>query len=85
MTVYLFSKLLTCNATFRYWNVDLWKNLFSTLLNIPSNESDVPLLRSLRESFEEYICSNPQLITYKLKIELELDALVALSRPKPEA
>nr|CAD1819134.1 unnamed protein product [Ananas comosus var. bracteatus] len=50
----------------RYWNVDLWKNLFSTLLNIPSNESDVPLLRSLRESFEEYICSNPQLIS-KLK------------------
>ncbi|XP_073005695.1 mitotic checkpoint serine/threonine-protein kinase BUB1 isoform X2 [Typha latifolia] len=50
----------------RYWNVDLWKNLFSTLLNAPSKESDVPLLQSLRKSFEEYLCSNPQLIN-KLK------------------
>ncbi|KAM0952193.1 putative protein kinase BUB family [Dioscorea sansibarensis] len=50
----------------RYWNVDLWKPLFSKLLNIQSNVSDVPLLRSLRSSFEDYMCRNPQLIN-KLK------------------
>lgn len=50
----------------RYWNVDLWKPLFSKLLNIKSNESDVPLLQSLRSSFEDYMCRNPQLIN-KLK------------------
>nr|XP_019701738.2 mitotic checkpoint serine/threonine-protein kinase BUB1 [Elaeis guineensis] len=50
----------------RYWNVDLWKNLFSALLNVQSNGSDVPLLQSLRRSFEEYIGRNQQLIN-KLK------------------
>ncbi|KAJ0982942.1 hypothetical protein J5N97_011197 [Dioscorea zingiberensis] len=50
----------------RYWNVDLWKPLFSKLLNIQSNVSDVPLLQSLRSSFEDYMCRNPQLIN-KLK------------------
>ena len=44
----------------RYWNVELWKDLFSTLLNAPSNGSDVAALRSLRASFREYMCSNRQ-------------------------
>ncbi|KAM0891572.1 hypothetical protein ACQ4PT_026325 [Festuca glaucescens] len=46
----------------RYWNVELWKNLFATLLNTPSSGSDVAVLRSLRRSFQEYMCSNWQLV-----------------------
>ncbi|KQK16072.1 mitotic checkpoint serine/threonine-protein kinase BUB1 [Brachypodium distachyon] len=46
----------------RYWNVDLWKNLFSTLLNLPSTESDVDVLRDLRRSFQDYMCSSWQLV-----------------------
>ncbi|KAK0590744.1 hypothetical protein LWI29_031169 [Acer saccharum] len=51
----------------RYWNVDLWKNLFSKLLNI-GLDSDKEVLRNLRESFQDYMCSNPQLL--KKLIEL---------------
>ncbi|NP_001132784.1 uncharacterized protein LOC100194273 [Zea mays] len=46
----------------RYWNVDLWQKLFSTLLNPPSNDSDVAALQSLRASFRQYMCSNRQLV-----------------------
>ncbi|KAF0889539.1 hypothetical protein E2562_026953 [Oryza meyeriana var. granulata] len=46
----------------RYWNVELWKSLFSTLLNTTSNGSDAAVLRSLRMSFQEYLCSNRQLV-----------------------
>ncbi|KAG8099872.1 hypothetical protein GUJ93_ZPchr0013g36306 [Zizania palustris] len=47
----------------RYWNVELWKNLFSTLLNAASGSgSDAAVLRSLRMSFQEYLCSNRQLV-----------------------
>ncbi|XP_078428705.1 protein kinase and Mad3-BUB1-I domain-containing protein isoform X2 [Wolffia australiana] len=44
----------------RYWNVALWENLFSTLLNRRSNESDVAVLKSLRESFEDFLLESPQ-------------------------
>ncbi|WOL05218.1 hypothetical protein Cni_G13945 [Canna indica] len=46
----------------RYWNTKLWEPLFSELLNKKSNDSDVLLLRTLRESFEKYMCDNPKLI-----------------------
>ncbi|KAH0454771.1 hypothetical protein IEQ34_016695 [Dendrobium chrysotoxum] len=46
----------------RYWKVELWSNLFSSLLNNRSNESDVMLLQSLRKSFEDHICNNQQMI-----------------------
>ncbi|XP_066400068.1 mitotic checkpoint serine/threonine-protein kinase BUB1-like isoform X1 [Miscanthus floridulus] len=46
----------------RYWNVDLWQKLFSTLLNPPSNDSDVAALQSLLASFRECMCSNRQLV-----------------------
>lgn len=46
----------------RYWNVDLWQKLFSTLLNPPSNHRDVAALQSLRASFREHMCSNRQLV-----------------------
>ncbi|KAB1209899.1 Mitotic checkpoint serine/threonine-protein kinase BUB1 [Morella rubra] len=49
----------------RYWNVELWKNFFTKLLNI-SPGCDDKLLQNLRESFQDYMCSNPQLIK-KLK------------------
>jgi checkpoint serine/threonine-protein kinase len=39
--------LLDC----RYWNIDLWRKLFS-------NDSDVAELQSLRPSFWGYMCSN---------------------------
>ncbi|XP_048327230.2 mitotic checkpoint serine/threonine-protein kinase BUB1 [Ziziphus jujuba] len=50
----------------RYWNVDLWKNLFTKLLNNNHSDKDKELLQNLRESFQDYMCSNPQLIR-KLK------------------
>uniref|UniRef100_A0ACD5U846 Uncharacterized protein n=1 Tax=Avena sativa TaxID=4498 RepID=A0ACD5U846_AVESA len=46
----------------RYWNVELWKKLFTTLLNLPSNGSDVAVLRSLRRSFQDYMSSSWQLV-----------------------
>ncbi|KAE9457694.1 hypothetical protein C3L33_10423, partial [Rhododendron williamsianum] len=50
----------------RYWQVDLWKNLFTKLLNANPSENHKELLKNLRESFQDYICSNPSLIK-KLK------------------
>ncbi|XP_024018206.1 mitotic checkpoint serine/threonine-protein kinase BUB1 [Morus notabilis] len=50
----------------RYWKVDLWKNLFTKLLNTSASDNDTQLLRDLRESFHDYMCSNPKLIQ-KLK------------------
>ncbi|KAL2463446.1 Serine/threonine protein kinase [Forsythia ovata] len=50
----------------RYWNVDLWRNLFTKLLNINPSEDHKKLLQSLRESFQDYMCSDPKLIK-KLK------------------
>ncbi|XP_022930700.1 mitotic checkpoint serine/threonine-protein kinase BUB1 [Cucurbita moschata] len=50
----------------RYWNVELWKNLFTKLLNIKLGDYNKELLQSIRESFQDYMCSNPQLIR-KLK------------------
>ncbi|KAJ4801342.1 Bub1-like kinase [Rhynchospora pubera] len=53
----------------RYWRVELWKNLFHTLLNFHSNEgSDVPVLKSLREPFEEYLCGNRQLVSKLIQL-----------------
>ncbi|PON74852.1 Mitotic spindle checkpoint protein Bub1/Mad [Trema orientale] len=50
----------------RYWNVDLWKNFFTKLLNNCPGNNERNLLQDLRESFQDYMCSNPQLIR-KLK------------------
>ncbi|KAG8641375.1 hypothetical protein MANES_13G145916v8 [Manihot esculenta] len=48
----------------RYWNVDLWRELFSQLLNnSPHNDK---LLQNLRERFQDYLCSNRQMLK-KLK------------------
>ncbi|EXB90890.1 hypothetical protein L484_011984 [Morus notabilis] len=49
-----------------YWNVVLWKNLVTKLLDTSPGDNDTQLLRDLRESFQDYMCSNPQLIK-KLK------------------
>ncbi|KAI3904008.1 hypothetical protein MKW92_018246 [Papaver armeniacum] len=46
----------------RYWNVELWKNLFTKLLNIHPGEDHLKLLRNLRESFEDHMTANPSLI-----------------------
>ncbi|KAG8386863.1 hypothetical protein BUALT_Bualt03G0193200 [Buddleja alternifolia] len=46
----------------RYWNGDLWKKLFAKLLNIDPSEDQKKLLQSLRESFQDYMCSDPKLI-----------------------
>lgn len=54
------------NFDFRYWKVDLWRNLFTKLLNIDNGNYDPTLLSSIRHSFEEYMISNPHLIK-KLK------------------
>jgi len=42
--------------------VELWRKLFSTLLNAPSNDSDVAALRGLRASFREHMCGSRQLV-----------------------
>ncbi|KAK9152813.1 hypothetical protein Sjap_000293 [Stephania japonica] len=46
----------------RYWNVDLWRNLFTRLLNTSPGNDHIEVLRSLRKSFEDYMSSNPSLI-----------------------
>ncbi|KAI5652514.1 hypothetical protein M9H77_29701 [Catharanthus roseus] len=46
----------------RYWQVDLWKNLFMKLLNINPTEDYKSLLRNLRQSFQDYMCTNNQQI-----------------------
>lgn len=46
----------------RYWNVDLWKELFTKLLNSKMCEDDTETLRNLRKSMEAYICSDPKLM-----------------------
>ncbi|CAA2982166.1 mitotic checkpoint serine threonine- kinase BUB1 [Olea europaea subsp. europaea] len=50
----------------RYWNIELWRSLFTKLLNINPSEDHKKLLQSLRESFQDYMCSDPKLIK-KLK------------------
>lgn len=47
---------------FRYWKVELWKNLFVKLLNSNPGYNEKKLLQDLRESFQEYMCSDPHLI-----------------------
>lgn len=54
------------DANFRYWKVELWKNLFAKLLNSDPAEDHKKLLQSLRESFRDYMCSDQKLIK-KLK------------------
>lgn len=49
----------------RYWNVELWKNLFSKLLNM-SPGRDKKVLQELRKSFQDYMISNTEHIK-KLK------------------
>uniref|UniRef100_A0A161ZU09 Protein kinase domain-containing protein n=1 Tax=Daucus carota subsp. sativus TaxID=79200 RepID=A0A161ZU09_DAUCS len=46
----------------RYWQIDLWKNLFSELLNISPDHDHIESLRSIRKSFQDYMCSKPQRI-----------------------
>ncbi|KAJ4845605.1 protein kinase [Turnera subulata] len=56
----------------RYWN-ELWKNLFTELLNSnPGN--DTQKLKNLRESFQDYLCSEPKRLK-KLKDLLEKQRL----------
>ncbi|KAL0757185.1 hypothetical protein Bca101_094853 [Brassica carinata] len=50
------------NKPWKYWNVDLWKELFTKLLNSETCEDDTETLRSLRKSMEAYICSDPKLM-----------------------
>ncbi|XP_050248338.1 mitotic checkpoint serine/threonine-protein kinase BUB1 isoform X2 [Quercus robur] len=49
----------------RYW-IDLWKDFFTKLLNMSPGIDHIKLLQNLRESFQDYMCSQPQLIK-KLK------------------
>ncbi|KAK1385229.1 mitotic checkpoint serine/threonine-protein kinase BUB1 [Heracleum sosnowskyi] len=46
----------------RYWQTDLWKNLFEKLLNTSPDDDHIELLRSIRKSFQDYMCSKPQRI-----------------------
>lgn len=44
----------------RYWNSGLWKNFFTTLLNVKSCKEN-PDLGILRKGFEDHLSSSPQL------------------------
>ncbi|KAH9792369.1 mitotic checkpoint serine/threonine-protein kinase BUB1 [Citrus sinensis] len=44
-----------------YWKVELWKSLFTNLLNMSSG-NDKEVLQNLQKSFQDYLCSNPQLL-----------------------
>ncbi|KAI7740421.1 hypothetical protein M8C21_012485, partial [Ambrosia artemisiifolia] len=46
----------------RYQKVDLWKKLFTDLLNNDDDGEHLKILGNLRKSFEDYMCSNPHLI-----------------------
>ncbi|XP_076937821.1 mitotic checkpoint serine/threonine-protein kinase BUB1-like [Bidens hawaiensis] len=46
----------------RYQKVDLWKKLFTDLLNNDNDEEHLKILGNLRKSFQDYMCSNPHLI-----------------------
>ncbi|XP_058735217.1 mitotic checkpoint serine/threonine-protein kinase BUB1-like [Vicia villosa] len=50
----------------RYWNIELWKNFFSKMLNNYPCHDDKRLLQELKKSFEDYMKSDPQRIR-KLK------------------
>ncbi|ONK74931.1 uncharacterized protein A4U43_C03F11580 [Asparagus officinalis] len=63
----------------RYWKTDLWKNLFSTLLNVQTNQSDVQLLRNLRKSFEDYLYNNRQLMQNLKKLLMKQKASLCSS------
>lgn len=60
------ARLSRPHVLFRYWNVGLWKNLFAKLLNSDPAEDHMKLLQSLRESLQDYMCSDQKLIK-KLK------------------
>lgn len=42
--------------------MDLWKELFTKLLNSKMCEDDTETLRNLRKAMEAYICSDPKLM-----------------------
>lgn len=50
-------RLLCKWAGCRYWNVELWRGFFETLLNV-NNSLDNPPLRALRKNFEDHLTSN---------------------------
>ncbi|ONI17128.1 hypothetical protein PRUPE_3G139600, partial [Prunus persica] len=46
----------------KYWNAELWRNLFTKRLNSGPRANDKKLLQDLRESFQDYMSSDPLLI-----------------------
>ncbi|KNA10569.1 hypothetical protein SOVF_143120 [Spinacia oleracea] len=46
----------------RYWNIKLWENLFKRLLNVQPGDDHLKMLRELRESFQEYVLSDPSFV-----------------------
>ncbi|QHO05779.1 hypothetical protein HN51_064762 [Arachis hypogaea] len=46
----------------RYWNVALWKNFFTKMLNQYPGNDDRRLLQELKKSFQDYISSDPKMI-----------------------
>ncbi|KAF5205018.1 Mitotic checkpoint serine/threonine-protein kinase BUB1 [Thalictrum thalictroides] len=46
----------------RYYNVDLWENVFTRLLNTTPSDDHLKTLQYLRKSFEDYMKSNTRLI-----------------------
>ncbi|RAL45311.1 hypothetical protein DM860_014721 [Cuscuta australis] len=54
----------------RYWNTKLWESLFTKCLNSEPNKDQVAVLKDLRHAFQDYICTDPQLLR-KLRQSLQ--------------
>ncbi|KAB2612537.1 mitotic checkpoint serine/threonine-protein kinase BUB1 [Pyrus ussuriensis x Pyrus communis] len=53
----------SCPSTgLRYWNGELWRNIFTKTANSSPGCNNKKLLWDLRKSFQDYMCSDPQLI-----------------------
>ncbi|KAG9149831.1 hypothetical protein Leryth_025400 [Lithospermum erythrorhizon] len=46
----------------RYWKGELWKELFSKLLNMKPSEDYKKTLQALRKKFQDYLCTDPTLV-----------------------
>lgn len=79
--LYKLKQLFLCCALSytRYWKVDLWENLFSKLLNTGHANYHPTLLKDIRQSFEDYLHSNPQLIRKLKDLLVKLRASLCLA------
>lgn len=80
-SVYVHSSFVSVSADNQYWQSDLWKRLFDTLLN-PNSIGELPIndtLKSIRGEFEVYLEENCQKGGKSLKSMLKKIELAAVT------